>query len=267
MEKGPDGSGGAAPGHQVKVHARDGATYGPVVAGQTLCFRAVGRWWDWFIPCGPEGYRNFPADVLDIHPVVEDVPYFCLMAEIVGSADPPIRLGREANVQLPASGMLRFFANDAKGLEWNNWGSIEVHITACDCPPIREASDRYDGIPGFWTLVRDVLERTRGILFSAILALGTCLVLALSQPGRDVARAVGEGDFSTAGGQQIAFALLLLFLAVQAWLWPRMVITSNYGRDRRKWRPRWLLDWLPRVLGGLPFVIVWFALQIGRAHV
>jgi hypothetical protein len=64
---------------------------------------------------------------------------------------------------------------------------------------------------------------------------------------------------------QIAFALGLVFLAFQAWGWSRLVIVSNYGEDRRWWRPKWLLVWGPRLLGALPFAAAAIALVMNPA--
>src|SRR5208337_3687433 len=74
--------------------------------------------------------------------------------------------------------------------------------------------------------------------------------------GQDLVRGIGEDDFLQypSGVLQITFALGLLFLALQAWGWSRMIVASNYGADRSKWRPKWLLVWTPRVLGAVPFV-------------
>ena len=77
--------------------------------------------------------------------------------------------------------------------------------------------------------------------------------------GRDLVRGVGEDGL---GGVAIAFAIGLLFFAIQAWSWSRIVIASNYGTNRELWRPRWLLEWGPRVLAFLPFAAAGLALLI-----
>ena len=107
-----------------------------------------------------------------------------------------------------------------------------------------------------------MMRRTKGIPFIAALTVGVSAILVFMQQGQDLVRGVGEDDFwqYPSGLLQIAFALGLLFLAFQAWSWSRIIITSNYGADRAKWRPKQLLIWTPRVLGALPFAATAWAL-------
>jgi hypothetical protein len=80
-------------------------------------------------------------------------------------------------------------------------------------------------------------------------------------------RGIGEDNFwqYPSGLLQIAFALGLLFLALQAWSWSRIIITSNFGPDRDLWRPQGPLVWTPRVLGAVPFVGAIAALMMNPA--
>ena len=97
--------------------------------------------------------------------------------------------------------------------------------------------------------------------------LGVFWILVFMSQGQDLVRGIGEDYFwqYPSGLLQIAFALGLLFLAFQAWGWSRIVINSNYGADRRQWRPAWLLVWGPRVLGALPFAAAAIALFMNPA--
>ncbi len=94
--------------------------------------------------------------------------------------------------------------------------------------------------------------RLQGIPVIATLVLGVAWILVFMAQGRDLVRGISEDDFwqYPSGLLQIAFALGLLFLALQAWSWSRIIITSNFGPDRDLWRPKGLLVWTPRVLGG-----------------
>ena len=93
----------------------------------------------------------------------------------------------------------------------------------------------------------------------AAFALGVSAILLFMPQGRDLVRGVGEDGL---GRLAIAFAIGLLFFAIQAWSWSRIVIASNYGTDRTRWRPRWLLEWGPRVLAFLPFAAAGLALLV-----
>ncbi|MFT4254623.1 MAG: hypothetical protein QM608_19315 [Caulobacter sp.] len=240
-----------------KVSAKHGAVIGQVEAGDVWCFSARGRWWDWFVPCGPGGYRLFLADALDLYPASTGRPFFELTARVKEYPDRPYPIGRGATVTFDHGGTVELFANDVVGAEWNNWGEIEVAYQPCDCPPpLSDEGFAYEGPPGKWTLLRDTLDKTRGVGATAILTLGAGAALAFSQQGADLVRTVAEGAFCDNAVRQVAFVLMLLFLAVQAWIWPRMIVLSNYGRGREHWKPRHLLNWGPRVLGLAPFVFV-----------
>ncbi len=90
----------------------------------------------------------------------------------------------------------------------------------------------------------------------AAFVFGVSGVLVFMRQGQDLVSGIGEDNFLQwpTGLLQIAFAIGLLFLALQAWSWSRIVIDSNYGPDRSMWRPKRLLIWTPRLLGAVPFV-------------
>jgi hypothetical protein len=244
---------------EITVPARGGAPMGEVSAGESWCFHAHGRWWDWMVPCGPDGYRFFLADVLDVRPTAPDRPFFELMARVLEDPERVYPIGKSATVTFLHSGSVQLFANDATGafFQVNNWGAIQVVAQPCDCPPPPVIKPEGD-LLGRWTLLRDTLDKTRGVGFAVLLSLGACLLLLNLQQGRDLVRTVAESGAEP--GQRIAFALGLLFLAIQTWIWPRMIISSNYGRDREQWRPRRLLHWAPRLLGAAPFLLVILAI-------
>ncbi len=241
----------------IRVPARDGAEIGEVAAGASWRFSARGRWWDWFVPSGAGGYRFFLADILDIYPVSKGRPFFELTARVREHPEKLYPIGRGATVTFEQAGTVELFANDVEGFNWNNSGAIEVDYEPCDCPEPLPDHSQYDGLPGKWTLLRDTLDKTKGVGSTAILTLAAGAALVFVQQGRDLVRTVAEGDFSgDTAVRQIFFALTLLFLAVQTWIWPRLIILSNYGRDRQAWTPNWLLRWTPRLLGLAPFLFV-----------
>jgi hypothetical protein len=55
-----------------------------VSADETWSFSAVGQWTNGFVRCGPDGYRNFLADALQIEPRVAGRQWFELMGKIEG---------------------------------------------------------------------------------------------------------------------------------------------------------------------------------------
>ena len=112
-----------------------------------------------------------------------------------------------------------------------------------------------------------MFSRTKGIPVIAAFVLGVSWILVFMPQGRDLVRGIGEDNFwqYPSGLLQIAFAVCLLFLAIQAWSWSRIIIDSNYGADRADWRPRQLLIWTPRILGALPFVATAWALWTNPA--
>ena len=155
------------------------------------------------------------------------------------------------------------FANDSADGYSNNKGAITLKIRRGGVA----TSVEDEGVSGGWNRFRDVFSRTKGIPVIAAFVLGVSWILIFMSQGQDLVRGVGEDNFwqYPSGLLQIAFAVGLMFLALQAWSWSRIVIDSNYGADRATWRPRQFLIWTPRILGALPFVGTAWALWTNRA--
>ncbi len=235
----------------------------PVKAGEIWRFHAQGRWRDWFIPCGPEGYQLFLADILDIRPRAPDEPFLCLMGMLQGQPSTTFRIGRDREHTFTANGTLEVFANDVSTRYGNNSGSITLHAARGQTIVGQggHSSGRYDGLLGAWRLLMEAADRTFAIGLVALLSLGVCLVLAFMDQGQDLIRTVGEEPVLS--WRQAALLISLVFLAVQTWIWPRMVINANCGRNRGQWgRLRGFLTWLPRLLGLAPFVLTGTALLL-----
>ena len=251
-----------------------------VQEGETWRLRARGRWRDAWIPCGPRGYRNFLADVMGIRPRVEDLPWFCLVGALAaadGSPGETFAIGLDADHTFESGGQLIVFANDLVDRYGNNHGAVTLQVEKVEPEPVAAAERSLAGeSPGVGELIGDlvqcaggvwkefltVLDRTAGVLFALVLTLLAGLALAFMQQGVDLIRTIAEGGQATGW---LFFVLTLLFLGVQAWFWPRMIIESNYGRQRKTWRPLWLLEWTPRVLGVTPFVFALIAVVRGPA--
>ena len=249
-----------------------------VAAGETWRFQAEGEWRDAWIPCGPKGYRNFLADVLGIRPRAPQLPWFCLVGMIKDAPGSEFCIGEDAEHTFHTGGEVVVFANDKLARYANNYGSVMLQaeqVTPAPTAPLARSlagsrpravellGDIAAAVGGAWNDLRAMLERTAGVLFALVLTLLAGFALAFMDQGVDLVRTVGEDSSAPAAGRQFAFAVTLFFLGVQAWFWPRMIIESNYGRDRKQWRPRRLLEWTPRVLGVLPFVFALIALWRG----
>jgi hypothetical protein len=255
---------------KVQVEAARLATCCAMVqAREVWSFSASGRWKDWWISCGPEGYRNFIADILDIRPRIAGQNWFCLCGMVEGT-DEQFAIGRGCTHRFEKAGRLVLFANDLSCMYRNNYGSVSVTAVRGDGIEPSIADDdpsAFEGLTGGWRLIRRTFEKTRGVGTLAILVLGACLILATLTQGRDLIRAVGDDSLDAPKPQLFAFVLGLLFLGIQSWLWPRLLIDFNYGMDRSRWRPRRLLEVGPRILGIAPFILVlialWFSPQTG----
>ncbi|KMO19608.1 hypothetical protein SQ03_07660 [Methylobacterium platani JCM 14648] len=200
------------------------------------------------------------TDAVGISPRVKDAKWFCLVGEVesgTGTILETVRIGEGCSHTFAQSGDLYVFANDVRGMTWNNRGAVALAAARAPARPLRPAAR--PGLVERWCRLRAFLSTTRGLLLIALLALGTPAILALAPQGRDLIRAFAE-DPPGPGARwpQGMFAFTLLFLALQAWSWSRAIVVSNYGADRERWRtdpygP--VLVWAPRIVGIGPFVI------------
>ncbi len=231
---------------------------GTVSAGDTWSFSAAGEWGARFVRCGPDGYRNFLYDALDFRPRVRDAARLKLMGKFADEPDwAAFPIGAGCTKTFARSGELVVFANDRPDGYAGNRGAMT--LTVAPGGVAAGPTDAVGGLSGWWRDVLDIFNRTAGVSVIAAFALGVSGILLLMPQGRDLVRGVGEDGL---GRVATAFALGILFFAIQAWSWSRIVIASNYGTDRTRWRPRALLEWGPRVLAFLPFAAAGFALLI-----
>jgi hypothetical protein len=237
---------------------------GTVSAGETWSFAATGRWTNGWIACGPDGYRNFLFDALQIEPRAGGEAWFRLIGEIKGWPGSTFAIGSGCTRTFQESGELVVFANDSADGYSNNTGAVTLKVRPGG---VAQAPAKDVGVIGAWSRFRDVFSRTKGIPVIAAFVLGVSWILIFMPQGRDLVRGIGEDNFwqYPSGLLQIAFAVCLLFLAIQAWSWSRIIIDSNYGADRADWRPRQLLIWTPRILGALPFAATAWALWTNPA--
>ena len=235
-----------------------------VAAGETWSFAATGRWKNGWVPCGPDGYRNFLFDALQIEPRIAAEPWFRLIGEVRGQPGSAFPIGAGCAHTFTEPGELVVFANDSADGYSDNRGALTLRFGRGG---IAAAPAEDVGALRKWSRFREVFSRTKGIPVIAAFVLGVFWILVFMAQGQDLVRGIGEDYFwqYPSGLLQSAFAVGLLFLAFQAWGWSRIVINSNYGADRREWRPAWLLIWGPRALGAVPFAAAAIALFMNCA--
>ena len=231
---------------------------GTVSAGETWSFSAAGEWSTGFVRCGPDGYRNFLFDALEFAPRAPGAARLKLMGKFRDEPDSAaFPIGAGCTRTFARSGELVVFANDQPGGYGDNRGAVT--LTAAPGGLAAGPRNAVGGLSGWWRDVVEIFNRTAGVPVIAAFALGVSGILLFMPQGRDLVRGVGEDGL---GRVAIAFAIAILFFAIQAWSWSRIVIASNYGTDRTRWRPRWLLEWGPRLLAFLPFAAAGLALLV-----
>lgn len=86
------------------------------------------RWVDMVIWSSPLGYPNPLARLFGLP--VRNARCFCLCGTYNETDTNAFAIGTEYLVEHIASdAILSFFANDVRGFEWNNWGSVQVEVT------------------------------------------------------------------------------------------------------------------------------------------
>jgi hypothetical protein len=105
-----------------------------VTAGSTWRFVAQGTWRDWFIDCGPGGYRSSLFAFLNIWPAVRQAPWFALIGE--DAAGNRFEIGEGTDHTFASSGVFHLFANDLPSMRWNNCGAVTLTATEVLVPPV-----------------------------------------------------------------------------------------------------------------------------------
>ncbi|MGH6797791.1 MAG: hypothetical protein ACREDI_05350, partial [Roseiarcus sp.] len=253
--------------HEIRVPSGEReVAIGTVSAGETWSLSAAGEWSTGFVHCGPDGYRNFLFDALEFTPRVPGEARLRLMCRFRDEPDSDaFPIGAGCTKTFARSGELVVFANDRPDGYADNRGAVTLTAVRGGVAP--GPANAVGGLAGRWRDVVEVFHRTAGVPVIAAFVLGVSWILVFMAQGRDLVRGIGEDNFwqYPSGLLQIAFAVGLLFLALQAWSWSRIIIDSNYGVDRADWRPAWLLVWGPRVLGALPFAAAAWALWTNPA--
>ena len=219
--EGPVGAGLPETEDNIRVPSEEReVAIGTVSAGETWSFAATGRWTNGWIACGPDGYRNFLFDALQIEPRAGGEAWFRLIGEIKGRPGSTFAIGPGCTRTFHESGELAVFANDSADGYSNNTGAIMLKVRRGG---VAQAPAEDGGVSGAWNRFRDVFSRTKGIPVIAAFVLGVSWILVFMQQGQDLVRGIGEDNFLQYPSclLQIAFAVCLLFLAIQAWSFGR----------------------------------------------
>ena len=87
-----------------------------------------GQYWkDWFIRTGPDGYFNPLARLAGLR--TKRTPCFCLCGVYDYDDNTAFAIGSIKLFEIKSTGVISFFANDAKGYYKNNSGSIKLNVT------------------------------------------------------------------------------------------------------------------------------------------
>jgi hypothetical protein len=87
-----------------------------------------GQYWkDWFICTSPDGYFNPFAWLAGLR--TKHTPCFCLCGVYDYDDSTAFAIGSIRIIEVKTTGVVSFFANDAKGFYKNNSGSIKLNVT------------------------------------------------------------------------------------------------------------------------------------------
>jgi hypothetical protein len=103
------------------IELEAGATYG-------IDISAPQRWWDAWIGCGPEGHDAWylrPFTRLRRSPPHR---WMALMGAVEGARDAPFLLVPGGELVPTRTGELLCFANDSRGMYWNNRGRLSLTL-------------------------------------------------------------------------------------------------------------------------------------------
>jgi hypothetical protein len=133
----------------------------------------------------------------------------------------PRSIGAGCTKSFERSGELVVFANDQPGGYGDNRGAVT--LTAAPGGLAAGPANAVGDLAGKWRNILEIFHRTAGVPVIAAFALGVSGILLFMPQGRDLVRGVGEDGL---GRVAIAFAIAILFFAIQAWSWSRIVIAT-----------------------------------------
>ncbi|MBY5735674.1 hypothetical protein HFO26_36740 [Rhizobium leguminosarum] len=116
--------------------------------------------------------------------------------------------------------------------------------------------------PSRWQTIANTLHSTRGFGFIFAVVTVTGAILAWMPQGQDLIRSVTDGG--PAYLPVVALCASVLLLGFQAWFWSRVIVENQIG-PRAKWKDNLYLLLMPRLLGIVPFGLLFYALLRTRS--
>jgi hypothetical protein len=102
-------------------------------------FQAAGRWSDWFIPSGPDGYHALAMLFFERQRRVAAAPWMALIGAIGRDDATAFVIGNGTECDIAAEGELCCFGNDLPTMYWNNQGEVELTVTLLSLAGTAEA--------------------------------------------------------------------------------------------------------------------------------
>ncbi|HEY3052642.1 MAG TPA: hypothetical protein VGK04_04560 [Thermoanaerobaculia bacterium] len=97
-----------------------------LIAGKRYRLTASGRWTDWTVSSGPEGYELPKLDKFRRWRRVPEAAWFALIGAIDKKS--VFVIGTGVNLEPVVSGRLFCYANDVRVMYWNNKGFVELKV-------------------------------------------------------------------------------------------------------------------------------------------
>jgi hypothetical protein len=121
---------------QTRISSRDdwGDTHILLEPGARYFFRAIGKWWDALIHCDANGYDRWYTDFAKsrLRCQKDGATWFTLIGAIEESTESLFVIGDGSRLLggwvAPTGGRLTTFANDMRGMYWNNASSITLEV-------------------------------------------------------------------------------------------------------------------------------------------
>ncbi|MGR9159706.1 hypothetical protein [Rhizobium leguminosarum] len=112
--------------------------------------------------------------------------------------------------------------------------------------------------PSLWQTVANTIYNTRGFFFIFAAVTVTGAILAWMPQGQDLIKSVTDGGPSYL--PVVALCASVLVLSFQAWFWSRVIVETQFG-PRANWNDNLYLLLMPRLLGLIPFGLLFLALM------
>lgn len=130
------------------------------------------------------------------------------------------------------------------------------------CP--RDPSDaKLNALQRGWLDVVEAVSNLGAVPLIVLLMATVGFLLLGSKQGADLAHSLLEDGrgWRAPWVKMLMLVFTSLLLGGGAWFWSRRMVEDACG-PRDDWRPKWLLEWFPRLLGALPFIFAAAAVML-----